>query len=156
MSARSAPYRKPTGLEALFNSAWGFLVRAGLGFGHSYLLEVQGRKSGRLYATPVNLLVLEGRRYLVAPRGVTAWVRNARAAGEIALRRGSARQSYRLRELPDAEKPAVLRAYLEKFKTSVRQFFSVPPGAPEEAFAAVAASHPVFELTGSPADGGRP
>ena len=32
-------------------------------------------------ATPVNLLELDGERYLVAPRGNTQWVRNARAAG---------------------------------------------------------------------------
>ncbi len=150
MTTGPAAFRKPTAADAIFNRAWGFLIGAGLGFAHSYLLEVRGRKSGRVYVTPVNVLAHGGKRYLVAPRGVTAWVRNARAGSGIVLRRGSARAPFGLRELDDGEKPAVLKAYLKKFKTSVRQFFTVPPGAPLEAFQAVAADHPVFELTAPP------
>jgi len=146
MARSPVPFQKPSAAEGLFNRAWGFLVGLGLGFAHSYLLETRGRKSGRTYLTPVNLLSLGEARFLVAPRGVTAWVRNARAGGRIVLRRGGARAHYRVRELADAEKPAVLKAYLDRFKTSVGRFFAVPAGSPPGDFAAVAGDHPVFEL----------
>jgi hypothetical protein len=84
-------FREPTTVEKIFNRAFGFLVGLGLGFAHNYLLEVRGRKSGKLFSTPVDLLELQGKRFLVAPRGRTQWVRNAEAAGEITLRRRSTR-----------------------------------------------------------------
>ena len=71
------------------------------------LLQVRGRKSGRLYSTPVNLLDLNGRRYLVAPRGDTQWARNAVASGEVTLVRGFRRETVRLKPLADADKPPI-------------------------------------------------
>lgn len=47
--------------------------------------QVRGRISGQIRETPVNLLTFDGHRYLVAPRGVTQWVRNLRSAQETAL-----------------------------------------------------------------------
>ncbi len=67
------------------------------------LLQVRGRKTGRIYSSPVNLLQFGGKPYLVAPRGTTQWVRNAEATGEIVLKRGSVRRKYRLRPVSDAE-----------------------------------------------------
>jgi hypothetical protein len=46
----------------MFNRAFGALVRMGLGFKRTYLLEVRGRTSGRLYSTSVDLLTEDGRR----------------------------------------------------------------------------------------------
>lgn len=154
MSDAPAQFQRPSPGARAFNRAWGFLIGLGVGFAHSYQLEVRGRKSGRVHATPVNLLVLEGRRYLVAPRGAAAWVLNARAAGRIVLRRGRRREGYRVRELAEAEKPPVLKAYLDRFTTSVQQFFAIPAGSPTDAFAAVAAAHPAFELRPEDAAGG--
>ncbi len=54
------------------------------------LLRVRGRKTGLPRTTPVSLIEHEGRRWLVAPYGEVGWVRNARAAGEAELLRGSA------------------------------------------------------------------
>lgn len=139
-------FRAPTAGERLFNRAFGFLVGLGLAPGHIYLLEVRGRKSGKLYRTPVELLEFQGKQYLVAPRGLTQWVRNAQAAGEIALKRGSQRRRYRLRAIPAADRPPYLKAYLDRFKTEVQRYFSIPAGSPAEAFAAVAENYPVFEL----------
>ena len=124
----------------------GFLVGIGLGPSYIWMLEVRGRKSGKLYSTPVDLLELNAKQYLVAPRGRTQWVRNAEAAGEVTLKRGSTRQVFRLRELRDAEKLSVLKAYLDRFKKAVQQFFPVPAGSPPEAFIEVAPSYPAFEL----------
>jgi deazaflavin-dependent oxidoreductase (nitroreductase family) len=84
-------FREPSPVEKIFNRVFGFLVGIGLGYSYNYLLEVRGRKSGKLYSTPVNLLEWKGKRFLVAPRGRTQWVRNAEAASEITLKKGSRR-----------------------------------------------------------------
>ncbi len=139
-------FREPTSTEKFFNRAMGFLVGMGLAPSYMRMLEVRGRKSGKLYSTPVDLLDLNGKQYLVAPRGRTQWVRNAEATGEVTLKRGSTRQVFRLRALSDVEKLPVLKAYLDRFKTAVQQFFPVKAGSPAEAFAEVATSYPAFEL----------
>jgi deazaflavin-dependent oxidoreductase (nitroreductase family) len=139
-------FREPTTVEKLFNRTFGFLVGLGIGPAHIYVLEVRGRKSGKLFSTPVDLLDLNSKRYLVAPRGRTQWVRNAEAAGEITLKKGSKRQKYGLRPLSDVEKLPVLKAYLDNFKREVKRYFPVPAGSPPDAFAEVASSYPAFEL----------
>ena len=144
---RTTPeFRAPSPVERLFNRIFGFLVGLGLGFRYNYLLQVRGRKSGKLYSTPINLLELRGKRFLVAPRGRTQWVRNAEAAGEVTLKKGSTRQKYRLRPLTPAEKPEILKAYLEAFRREVQRYFPVPAGSPLEAFAKLTESYPAFEL----------
>ena len=72
-------------VDRLVNRAVAALVRRGVGFSHMRVLEVRGRKSGTVQSLPVDLLGLEGRQYLVAPRGTTQWVRNAEVAGEVTL-----------------------------------------------------------------------
>ena len=149
MNSGAPAFREPTRVEKIFNRAMGFLVGFGLAPSHMRLLEVRGRKSGKLYTTPVDLLELNGKRYLVAPRGRTQWVRNAEAAGEIVLKRDRTRQTFRLRAIPDSEKPPILKAYLETFKAEVQRYFSVAAGSPPEAFAPVAQNYPAFELLAS-------
>ena len=146
MSQPLPAFREPSPVEKLFNRTFGFIIGLGLGPAHIHLLQVRGRKSGKLYATPVDLLEFGGKRYLVAPRGRTQWVRNAEAAGEIALKRGSRRDRFRLRALNDAEKLPILKAYLDTFKREVQRYFAVPAGSPPEALAEIASSYPAFEL----------
>jgi len=141
-------FREPTAVEKVFNRAFGFLVGLGLGPAYIYVLEVRGRKSGKIYATPVDLLELDGKRFLVAPRGRTQWVRNAEVAGEISLKRGTVRRTFRLRAISDVEKPAILKAYLDSFRREVQRYFPISAGSPPEAFAEVASSYPAFELLG--------
>ena len=146
-SAPDAPtFQKPTAIEGAFNRFFGFMVGLGLGTKSSYLLQVRGRKSGKLYSTPVYLLEIDGKRFLVAPRGWTQWVRNAEAAGEVTLKKGSFNQRFHLRALPDADKPQYLKMYLDSFKTTVQRYFKVPAGSDTQAFASIAANYPVFEL----------
>jgi len=149
MSSAVPVFREPTPIERVFNRAFGFLIGIGLGPSHIYLLQVRGRKSGKLFSTPVDLLELDGKRYLVAPRGRTQWVRNAEAAGEITLKRGSALQKFRLRAISDADKLPILKAYLDNFKREVQQYFPVTAGSPAGAFAQIAHSYPAFELLAS-------
>jgi deazaflavin-dependent oxidoreductase (nitroreductase family) len=146
-NASTPIFQPPSAMERAFNRLFGFLVGLGFGLKHNYLLQVRGRKSGRLYSTPIDLLETGGKRFLVAPRGRTQWVRNAEAAGEITLKKGSSRQIYRLRPVTDPEKPQLLKAYLDSFKTTVQRYFPVPAGSAAERFAGLAANYPVFELT---------
>jgi len=144
--AQAPFFRQPSPTEALFNRALGFLVGLGLGPGYMQLLQVRGRKSGRVYSTPVNLLQVGGKLYLVAPRGMTQWVRNAEAAGEILLKRGREERKYRLRPVADAEKPEILKLYLDSYQSQVQRYFPLPAGCPAASFREIAANYPVFEL----------
>jgi deazaflavin-dependent oxidoreductase (nitroreductase family) len=146
MDAPLPAFREPSPAEKVFNRVFGFLVGLGLGFSYNYLLEVRGRKSGKLYSTPINLVEVNGKKYLVAPRGRTQWVRNAEAAGEVTLKKGSKREKFRLRPISGAEKLEILRTYLDAFKREVQRYFSIPADSPPEAFAPIADTYPAFEL----------
>jgi deazaflavin-dependent oxidoreductase (nitroreductase family) len=123
------------------------LSRIGLGMAGARVLEVKGRKSGEWRQTPVNPLSFEGERYLVAPRGHTQWVRNLRVSGEGRLA-GRRTESFSATELTDAEKPALLRAYLKKWKWEVGAFFDgVGADAPESELRRIAPDHPVFKIS---------
>jgi deazaflavin-dependent oxidoreductase (nitroreductase family) len=139
-------FRKPTAVERVFNRVFGFLVGLGIGFKHNCLLEVRGRKTGALYATPIDLLEIDGKKFLVAPRGRTQWVRNAEAAGEITLKKGSWRRTYRMQPVADQQKPALLKAYLDRFKAEVQRYFPVAAGSDAQAFVGIAGNYPIFEL----------
>src|ERR1700723_811580 len=146
ITAMPDAFQKESSLDRFFNRMMGQALKLGFAPGYMRLLEVRGRKSGKTFTTPVNLIDVSGRRYLVAARGETAWARNARAAGHIVLRRGSATESCMVREIADAEKPEIIKAFLDKFASQVQRFFEVPAGSPADAFRATASRTPVFEL----------
>ena len=140
-------YQRPTAAEAVINRVIGLLPRIGIGPRYMVLLQVRGRKSGRIYSTPVNLLDLNGHRYLVAPRGDTQWSRNASASGEVTLVRGLHRETVTVKPIADANKPAILKAYLDQYASAVQQYFPVAAGSPLAAFAPLAANYPVFDIS---------
>ncbi|HJZ67950.1 MAG TPA: nitroreductase family deazaflavin-dependent oxidoreductase [Blastocatellia bacterium] len=146
MTQQPSQYLKPNAVDRFINRAFGLLVRIGLGLRHNYLLQVRGRKTGLTYSTPVNLLERSGKRYLVAPRGYTQWVRNVMATGEATLVKGSKREEVRLRALPDEERPELLKDYLDRYRRTVQRYFPVAAGSPPEAFEPLAAKYPVFEV----------
>jgi deazaflavin-dependent oxidoreductase (nitroreductase family) len=132
----------------VFNRIFARLTRLGMGMWGAGVLEVRGRKSGTPRRTPVNLLIFEGERYLVAPRGETQWVRNLRAAGEGRILKGRRSERFTATELGDEEKPPLLRAYLKRWSFEVAGFFDgVGADANEEEMRQEAAKHPVFRLT---------
>jgi len=145
----SEHYQRPGWLTTnVLNRVVALLTRLGLSVYGSRVLEVKGRKSGEWRQTPVNLLRYEGVEYLVAPRGHTQWVKNLRASGEGRLRVGRRVEPFRAAELADADKPAVLRAYLKKWKVEVGVFFAgVGPDSSDEELLRVAPDHPVFRLS---------
>ncbi len=131
----------------IFNPAVALFTRLGLSLLGSRVLEVRGRSSGAPRRTPVNLLVLDGERYLVAPRGETQWVRNLRASGEGRLLVGRRSEPFTGEEVDDEHKVPILRAYLERWKAEVGVFFDgVGPDSSDQELRSVAPKHPVFRL----------
>jgi hypothetical protein len=107
-------------------------------------LEVAGCRSGRIRRFPLGMADFQGRWYLVPMLGERCqWVRNVRAAdGQAVIRRRRAVRC-RLVELPEAERPAILRRYLLKVP-GARPHIPVRPDAPDADFAAIAPDYPVF------------
>jgi deazaflavin-dependent oxidoreductase (nitroreductase family) len=121
------------------------LVRFDLAPRTTMLFTVPGRRSGIPHSTPVTLVEEDGQRWLVAPYGPVAWVRNARATGQVKLSRGRRSETVRVKELaPEAAAP-ILKAYMERVPIT-RPYFDVAPDAPLAAFAAEASRHPVFQV----------
>lgn len=149
MASMPEQYQRPGWFTTnVFNRVVAALTRAGVSVYGSRVLEVQGRKSGQWRQTPVNLLRFEGEDYLVSPRGQTQWVKNLRASGEGRLRVGRRTRPFRATELPDQEKPPLLRAYLKKWKFEVGVFFGgIGPDSPDDELRRIAPDHPVFRLT---------
>jgi deazaflavin-dependent oxidoreductase (nitroreductase family) len=143
----AARYIRPGRNTTVFNEIVAALTRAGISIWGSRVLGVRGRKSGEMRTTPVNLLTVDGERYLVAPRGVTQWVRNIRVTGEAELRLGRRVEPIRVEELSDDEKPAILRAYLTRWKFEVGVFFDgVDASASDETLRGIAPGYPVFRV----------
>jgi hypothetical protein len=133
----------------VFNPVVARCTRWGLSLWGSRVLSVPGRVSGEIRSTPVNILTIDGRRFLVAPRGQTQWVMNVRAAGGCSLRVGRRVEAVRLAELDDQYKPEVLRPYLRRWKWEVGQFFDgVDADSTDDELLAIAPNHPVFEVVG--------
>ena len=140
-------FRQPNLLDRILNRLFGLLLKLGVGLAHNYLLEVRGRKTGKVYSTPVNVLEYKGKKYLVAPRGYTQWVRNVETSGEATLVHTAERTKVRLRTVADEEKPEILKAYLDRFKLTVQRYFPIAAGSPAEAFKSLAVRYPVYEIT---------
>lgn len=135
------------GLAArIINRLYGWITRIGLGLPNSYVLQVSGRKTGKIRSVPVNVLSYNGKVFLVATRGYTQWSRNVLATRNITLKRGTLRTEFRARVVLAAEKPKILKAYATRFRWMVKRFFPVPAGAPSASFAPIADRYPVFEL----------
>lgn len=149
-SPTTARYIEPDAFtRKVFNPLVARLTGWGISFWGSRILEVPGRVTGETRSTPVNVLTVGERRYLVAPRGTTQWVRNARVAGSCDLRVGRRREHVALTEVDDVDKPEILRAYLRRWKWEVGQFFEgVGPESRDDELLAAAPDHPVFELSG--------
>lgn len=129
----------------LVNGIFGGLTRLGRGASYRYVLSVPGRVTGKVRSTPVDVMIEDARRWLVAAYGVTEWVRNVRAAGEVTLRRGSRSQTFRAVEVGVTESVPVLRKYLREVPVT-RPYFDASPDSPNGVLAKEVEKHPVFEL----------
>ncbi len=135
--------------ELLFMKTVQWLTRHGVSLLGSRVLTVRGRTSGQPRSVPVNLLVLDDDRFLVAPRGNTQWVRNARAAGQAELRVGRRVEQVRLVEVPADERVPVLRVYLQRWGWEVGRFVEgLTAKSNDVELAAAAPGMPVFRVVG--------
>ena len=133
----------------VFNRAVVLSTRAGISLLGSRELRVRGRTSGVVRTTPVNLLEVDGRRYLVSPRGHTQWVRNLRVAGTGELRVGRRVETFGAHEIAadDPLKLTILRAYLRRWSWEVGAFFDgVGADASDEELLAASGRHPAFAI----------
>lgn len=140
-------YDAPGPLARAGNALIRRLAEHGISVAGSTALRVRGRRSGKLRSVVVNMMTVDGRRYVVAPRGETEWVRNARAAGviEVGPRRRS--RAAQITEITDDAKPALLKRYLDRWYWEVKGHMAdlTPHSSPEQLRAA--APHiPVFAL----------
>jgi hypothetical protein len=142
-------YVHPAGwfIRHLMNPVVAALARHGMGPYGAHVLAVRGRASGQWRRTPVNPLSLAGARYLVAARGHVQWTRNMLVAGGGTLSHGRSTERFVATEVADADKPAVLRAYLRRWRFEVGAFFDgVGPDSDTEDLLRVAPDHPVFRI----------
>lgn len=141
-------YLKPSWFtQHVLNRAIRRLARMGLSPKGLRELRIRGRTTGEWRMVAVNLLELDGARYLVAPRGTTEWVRNIRVAGGGELRVGRRTEAFTSRELRDDEKADVLREYLVRWKAEVKVFFDgIDEHATDAQLAEIAPGFPVFQV----------
>ena len=133
----------PRRIRNLLVTAW---VRLGLPPHKYHLLTVRGRKSGRSYSTPVAVIKDQGQRWLVAPYGEREWVKNARAAGQVVLRRGRRSEAVAVtEELNPVQSAPILKRYINE-ESLTRKFFDVTPKSSLEDFIEEAPRHPVFRI----------
>jgi hypothetical protein len=146
-------YRRPPDSYLRLQWLGPLLTRLGLSPRDVVVLEVPGRRTGVLRRTVVVSPVWAGRRHLVALAGESEWVRNVRAAGGRATLGRRQRRAVRLTELPEEQRPPVIRAYVLRWgrrpdargvALESRYFFGVDPDLPDEQLRAVAPRHPVF------------
>ena len=124
------------------------LLRAGLPFGSLTLLSVRGRKSGKVYTTPVALVERSGTRWLVATFGEVNWVRNLRTAGQAQLTRGRRTEAIGVVELEAREAAPILKQFLTSYQMVpfIPPYFDVTLRSPLADFEREASHHPVFRI----------
>ncbi|OBF49456.1 nitroreductase/quinone reductase family protein [Mycolicibacterium monacense] len=142
-------YDQPGALARAGNEVIRWLAEAGISIAGSHALRVRGRKTGMPRSVVVNVLSVDARRYVVSPRGNTQWARNARAAGEVEAGPRWRRRRVRIAEIPDTDKPELLKRYLDRWYWEVKGHVGgLTPQSSDDEMRAVAPSIPVFELLG--------
>jgi deazaflavin-dependent oxidoreductase (nitroreductase family) len=141
-------YKRPGWFTTnVFNPMVKGLGRLGISVAGHQTLAVRGRKSGEWRTNPVNPFEIEGRTYLLAPRGTTEWVRNMRVAGEGELRKGSRARRFTAREVADADKLPLLRLYVDRWAWEAKDFLGVGKDATDGQLREIAPENPAFEIT---------
>jgi hypothetical protein len=107
--------------------------------------RVAATGGGGLYSTPVDIIELDGERWLVAGYGPASWVRNVRAAGAVTLSRGRRSRRFEVEEAQAEAAVRVLRKYMTEIRVT-RAYFDASPDSTDEDVAAELARHPVFRL----------
>ena len=137
---------RPHRIAAVLNRCWAAIHA--LGFAPNWLvtLDVVGKKSGRTVSLPLVMAVVDGEHYLVSMLGAEVeWVRNVKAAGGTATLRHGCREEILLEEIPEEQRPRVLKAFLKR-APSARPHFPIHKDAPLSEFQQIASQFPVFRV----------
>jgi len=138
------------GYVGVFNPIARRVLKAGALMGPNALITVRGRKSGLSRTTPVALVEIDGRRWVIGTFGDTNWVRNLRAAGEATVSVGRRSEEVKAAELVGEARVSffrdVLTPYVKRLRIGTlllsvlgaRDIVDDPAGATEK--------RPVFEL----------
>lgn len=128
------------------------VIGAGLPSGVNALLMVRGRKSGLLRTTPLAVIKLGGRRWILGAFGEVDWVRNLRAAREATLTVAGRKEKFRASELSKREAEVffgeVLKTYFRQSPPVVRSIMPVVLGVRDAVKNphSGAERYPVFEI----------
>jgi len=140
-------YDEPNLAARAGNKVIRWLAEAGVSIAGTRALRVRGRKTGKLRGVVINLLSVDGRDYVVSPRGNTQWARNARAAGSVDTGPRWRSRVVRITEVADDAKPQLLRRYLDRWYWEVKGHVGgLTPESTDDEMGAAASSIPVFEL----------
>jgi deazaflavin-dependent oxidoreductase (nitroreductase family) len=148
-------YRRPTLLRIhLWDPLARFMIRRGLAPGGGSqggsglrVLEVRGRKTGRVYQRAVAVAAVGGHRYIVSLWGESQWARNLRASSGAKLRLGSRIEPVEARELEAGEEKAAIMLAISQDRFFARGYFKVDPKQVTlEQARELAARYPVFRI----------
>lgn len=140
-------YDEPNLAARAGNEVIRWLAEAGVSIAGTRALRVRGRKTGKLRGVVINPLSVDGRDYVVSPRGNTQWARNARAAGSVETGPRWRSREVRIAEVADDAKPQLLRRYLGRWYWEVKGHVDgLTPESTDDEMRAAASSIPVFEL----------
>jgi deazaflavin-dependent oxidoreductase (nitroreductase family) len=146
----------------LFNPLARRLLGGGMPLGPNALLTVRGRTSGLDRTTPVAVVTIDGRRWVIATFGDTNWARNLRAAGQATVTVNRRAEPVAARELSTQEAEAFYRGTLAPYVNSIplglgRFMLGSLLGAAEMLTDpdAAALHYPVFELGPPTSNGSR-
>jgi len=140
-------YDEPDLVARATNGVFRWLAEAGISIAGTRALRVRGRTTGKLRGVVVNLMTVDGRDYVVSPRGNTQWVRNARAAGEVEMGPRWRGRTVRISEVADDAKLDLLKRYIDRWYWEVKGHVGgLTPQSTDEQIRAVAPSIPIVEL----------
>lgn len=115
-----APNGRPPSFVELLNPLARRVLRLGPLLGPNALITVRGRKSGVPRTTPVALLEIDGKRWVIGTFGETNWVRNLRAAGEATVTIGRRHEEVVAEELDVASRATFFRDVVAPYVRRIR------------------------------------
>ena len=153
MATSTEPTTRVPSFVAVLNPLAERMLGVGIPLGPNALITVRGRKSGIERTTPVALVEIGGKRWVIGTFGETHWVRNLRAAGEATITVGRRREKVDALELSHEAAAGffgdVLGPYVRHIPLGLGRFMlGAVFGAKDilEDPVAAAGHRPVFEL----------
>jgi hypothetical protein len=140
-------YDEPNLAARAGNELIRWLAEAGISIAGTRAMRVRGRKTGKRRGVVINTLTVDGRDYVVSPRGNTQWARNARSAGIVEMGPRWRSRGVRISEVADDAKPQLLKRYLDRWYWEVKGHVGgLTPQSTDDEMRSAAPSIPVFEL----------